>query len=126
MARWPEGSVRLVAEPIEPPEVASITSSRPSSVVKARSVLPSPLKSAATIESGWAPEAVAIAGRRDHRRGERAVAVAGVNGDGIGVGAGRGQEHGDVEGAVVVAGEVADGDALGLVARRDACSCCRR
>ena len=56
MARWPEGRVRLVAEPIEPPEVGSITSRRPLSVVKARSVSVPPVKSAATIESGWAPE----------------------------------------------------------------------
>ena len=52
MASWPEGSDRPVAEPIEPSEPASITSSRPLSVLKATSVLPSPLKSPATIESG--------------------------------------------------------------------------
>ena len=57
IARCPEGRERLVAELIEPPDVASIMSARPLSVVKATSVLPSPLKSAATIESGCVPEA---------------------------------------------------------------------
>ena len=100
--------------------LASITSSRPSSVVKATSVLPSPSKSPATIALGPAfPAASPLPAAETHRRGERAVAAAGVDGHGIGIGAGRGQEHGDVEVAVPVAGEIADGDALGLVAGRD-------
>ncbi len=57
MALWPEGSARAVAEPNEPEEPASITSALPSSVLKTRSVLPSPLRSSATIVSGDEPEA---------------------------------------------------------------------
>ena len=51
MGSWPEGRERLVAELMEPPLVASITSARPSSVANAMSVKPLLVKTPATIES---------------------------------------------------------------------------